>query len=156
MAKTILTGVDNSATALKAAEKAAALASAFGAKLHVLSAYRIHMGETIRSAQSAGDVSDKTQAYHRITEQYRQNAERTAATVVDALRIDFPDLDIVAKAREGSPAGTLINESKDIAADIIVVGNKRVQGPGRFLGSIARSVAAEAPCDIYIANTRHD
>ena len=37
MTKKILTGVDNSETALRAAEKAAALAAALGAELHVLS-----------------------------------------------------------------------------------------------------------------------
>lgn len=156
MAKTILTGVDNSPTALKAAHTAASLASAVDGTLHVLSAFTMRMGETVKAVQRSGEFEHAGDAYQKVVDRYRQNAEHIAETVVEALRIEFPDLDIVATAREGSPADALINESKDIAADIIVVGNKRVQGPGRFLGSIARSVAAEAPCDIYVANTRHD
>lgn len=156
MAKTILTGVDNSATALKAAHKAASLASEVDGTLHVLSAFTMSIGETVRAAQSSGEYDHAGDAYRGVVERYRQNAEHISATVVEALRIDYPDLTIVSTAREGSPADALINESKDIDADIIVVGNKRVQGPGRFLGSIARSVAAEAPCDLYIANTHQD
>lgn len=156
MAKIILTGVDNSATALKAAHKAASLASDVNGTLRVLSAFTMRMGETVKAAQRSGEFEHAGDAYRSVVARYEQNAERIAETVVEALRIDFPDLDIVATAREGSPADALINEAKDIDADIIVVGNKRVQGPGRILGSIARSVAAEAPCDIYIANTRQD
>ena len=36
---------------------------------------------------------------------------------------------------------------------MIVVGNKRVQGFTRFLGSVARTIASEAHCDLYIVNT---
>lgn len=155
MAKTILTGVDNSVTALRAAEKAAALATAFEAELHVISAYSVGMDETFRTVQSTSDPSAKSAALQKVFTQYAQNAERTAATVVDALRVNFPELKIVAKACEGSPAAALVREAKEIEADIIVVGNKRVQGPARFLGSIARTVASEAACDLYIVNTRH-
>jgi nucleotide-binding universal stress UspA family protein len=36
---------------------------------------------------------------------------------------------------------------------MIVVGNRRMHGLGRVLGSIANSVAHNASCDVYIANT---
>ena len=36
---------------------------------------------------------------------------------------------------------------------MIVVGNKRVQGLARVLGSVASAVAQHAPCDVYIAKT---
>ena len=38
-------------------------------------------------------------------------------------------------------------------ARMIVVGNRRMHGIGRVLGSVANSVAHNAPCDVYIANT---
>lgn len=155
MTTTILTGVDNTETALRAAEKAAALAAAFDAELHVLSAYSVSMEETVRTAQSTNDPATTSAAIQKIFTQYTQNAERTAATVVDALRLSYPELKIVSKAREGSPAAALVREAKELGADIIVVGNKRVQGITRFLGSIARTVATEATCDLYIVNTRH-
>ena len=34
-----------------------------------------------------------------------------------------------------------------------MVGNRRMQGLGRVLGSVANSVAHNAPCDVYIAKT---
>ena len=40
-----------------------------------------------------------------------------------------------------------------IGADLIVVGNKRVQGITRVFGSIASHVAAHASCDLYIVHT---
>jgi nucleotide-binding universal stress UspA family protein len=36
---------------------------------------------------------------------------------------------------------------------MIVVGNRRMRGIGRVLGSVANSVAHNAPCDVYIAKT---
>jgi nucleotide-binding universal stress UspA family protein len=47
----------------------------------------------------------------------------------------------------------LIEVATDHDAAVIVVGNKRVQGVTRLLGSIATDVAHKAPCDVYIANT---
>lgn len=43
--------------------------------------------------------------------------------------------------------------AEELDAEIIVIGNKRVQGIARILGSIARDVAAHAPCDVYVAHT---
>ena len=53
----------------------------------------------------------------------------------------------------GEAAAALLREADEIGADMIVVGNKRVQGFTRFLGSIARTIASEAHCDLYIVNT---
>jgi len=36
---------------------------------------------------------------------------------------------------------------------MIVVGSRRMQGIGRVLGSVADSVAHNAPCNVYIAKT---
>ena len=56
-------------------------------------------------------------------------------------------------AAAGSPADVLLAKATELGADVIVVGNKRVQGVSRILGSVARKVAAEATCDLYIAHT---
>ena len=50
----------------------------------------------------------------------------------------------------------LVSEADRLEARLIVVGNRRVQGPARILGSIARTVAANASCDVYVANTRQN
>lgn len=152
----ILVGVDNSETALKAAEKAASLTVAFNAELHVATAFNVDMTETFQSVRSQNETAAMSSAYHRLVTQYAEEAKRTASGIAEKLRRSYPELKIVAKAVEGKPGTALINDAERLDVDLIVVGNKRVQGPGRILGSIARSVAAEAPCDIYIANTRQD
>lgn len=153
MTKTILTGVDNSETARRAAESAAALASAFGAALHVVSAFSVNMTEAFHSVQGDNQSTDRVNAYEKLKTKYTQDAERTASRVADDLRIGFPELKILSKAVQGAPGVALINEAEQIEADVIVVGNKRVQGPTRILGSIARTVASEANCDLYVVNT---
>lgn len=154
MAQTILVGVDNSETALRAAQKAASLAAAFGAELHVVSAFSASMSESVRSMQSAQLSRGSMDAYPRLIERYRENAEGIASTVAEALKLDFADVEMHSRAVEGSPAVSLVREAERLKADIIVVGNKRMQGPARILGSIARTVAAEADCDLYVVNTR--
>lgn len=153
MSGIILTGVDNSATALKAAEKAATLSVALGAELHVVSAFTVNMTQTARSVRSQSDASDMSTVYQQLIVQYAEEAERTASSIAERLRTLFSDLTIVARAVEGAPGAALLREADELNVDLIVVGNKRVQGPTRVLGSIARTVASEAKCDLYIVNT---
>ncbi len=51
------------------------------------------------------------------------------------------------------PANALCEEAARLDASIIVVGNKRVQGAARVLGSIAGDVAKRAPCNVFIVHT---
>ena len=60
---------------------------------------------------------------------------------------------IVPEAASGSPAAALVRAAREMDAEMIVVGNKRVQGFTRVLGSIARDVIAHAPCDVHVAYT---
>ena len=57
------------------------------------------------------------------------------------------------RARNGVPHEVLIEEAKHFDDALIVVGNRRMQGPGRLLGSVANSVAHNAPCDVYVVKT---
>lgn len=149
----ILTGVDRSETALRAAEKAASLAQSLGAELHVISAFSVDLTRTVRSTMNEHNPSATVSAVKRATEVREQEAQETADAVVAQLSQKFGDVAIVARAAEGSPGSVLVREAQEHSAEIIVVGNKRVQGAARILGSIARSVAAEAPCDVYVAHT---
>ncbi|WP_340537794.1 universal stress protein [Nocardioides sp. GXZ039] len=142
MTKRILTGVDGSDTALAAARKAAELAVSLGGELRVISAYGKFEAERV---QLGGEE------FYFSTE---QDALTVASDVVTALRPDFPGLQMVAAAASGKPGEALVEEAERVKADLIVVGNKRVQGPARVLGSVARDVAVRASCDVYIANTR--
>lgn len=153
MTKKIVVGVDSSDTALQAAHKAASLAHALGAELYVVSTFNVRMLETIQSVRGKNETEAMSQAYHSVIAQYSEAAERTAVAVTEALRTGFPDLTITPKAAEGEPGVALSAEAERLSADMIVVGNKRVQGLTRILGSVARSVASEAQCDLYIIHT---
>ena len=47
----------------------------------------------------------------------------------------------------------LCDEAKRLDAEMIIVGNRRVQGMSRVLGSIAMDVARNAPCNVLIVHT---
>ncbi|MCR6030237.1 universal stress protein [Nocardioides sp. zg-579] len=143
MITTIVTGVDGSDTAGDAAHTAAWLATSLGARLIVLSAYtdfqvhRIQAGSDEFVYTSEGDA--------------RLVAESTAT----ALRAEFGDLTVEAMAAEGKPQQALVRVAEEVGAQLIVVGNKRVQGLGSVLGSVAREVTQHATCDVYVAHTHH-
>lgn len=149
----IVTGVDNSETALKAAEKAASLAEAFGSDLHLVSAYNVSVAETFRSVRSQNPPEAMADAYRSTVTQHTDEAERTVSHVAETLRAQFPQLTIVAKAIEGATGVAVSDEAERVGADLIVVGNKRVQGPTRIFGSVARDIAAATDCDLYVVNT---
>lgn len=143
MAKTIVCGVDNSPTAAAAARKAGELAVALKADLHLLSAYGKVESETVQVGSESLLLSTDMEA------------ERVAGAVAVELRKEFPGLEVTPSASEGRPGEALVSAAERLGADLIVVGNKRVQGIARVLGSIARDVAAHAPCDVYVAHTHH-
>jgi nucleotide-binding universal stress UspA family protein len=138
MSGIIVVGVDGSGTARKAAESAKDLAAALGASLHVVSAFDTDRTEVFGSGSDKWIVSDAN------------GAENVARTVADALA---GDVKVTYSAARGKPAEALIKEAGRLDARMIVVGNRRMRGIGRVLGSVANSVAHNAPCDVYIANT---
>lgn len=135
----IVVGVDGSGTAQKAAASARDLAVAFGATLHVVSAFDNDRTEVFGSGGDKWIVSDA------------DDAETVAKGV--AASLESADLSVTYSAARGKPAEALIKEAARVEARMIVVGNRRMQGIGRVLGSVANSVAHNAPCDVYIANT---
>jgi nucleotide-binding universal stress UspA family protein len=139
MAGTIIVGVDGSATAGKAAEVARDLAAALDARLHVVSAFDTDRTEVFGSGSDRWIVSDAGEA------------EKVARDVATGLA--GGGLNITYAAARGKPAEALIREADRVEARMIVVGNRRMQGLGRVLGSVANSVAHSASCDVYIANT---
>lgn len=138
MSGIIVVGVDGSETAKKAAESARDLAAALGASLHVVSAFDSDRTEVFGTGSDQWIVSDA------------DGAEHVARTVADALA---GTVKVTYSSARGKPAEALIKEAERLDAKMIVVGNRRMRGIGRVLGSVANSVAHNATCDVYIANT---
>ncbi|MFD6860443.1 universal stress protein [Rhodococcus sp. NPDC060090] len=141
MIKQIVTGVDNSESAFAAARRAAELAVALDAELRVVSAYGKFEAERV---EVGGD-------------EFLLSTERSAMELADSvsarLHGEIPTARISTSAEEGKPGEALVRVADNLEADLIVVGNRRVQGPVRVLGSIARDVAAHASCDVYVVHT---
>ncbi len=139
MFQRILVGADNSATALRAVGAAIDLASALGAKLHIVTAYK---PESVRIPHLPAEF------------QY-------AATVhpADALLAELGSLARGANvetefhAATGEPAEAIVRVATRIGADLIVVGNKGMRGAKRVLGSVPNSIAHQSPCAVLIVDT---
>lgn len=141
MAETFIVGVDGSETAGRAARRAARLAAALDARLHVVCAYGKLEVERRRVGSEEFFFSNEASAL------------KIAEEAVRELRDEYPDLRAEPHTQEGKAADALVTYAIRRDADLIVVGNKRVQGLGRLLGSIAEDVAQKAPCDVYVAHT---
>jgi nucleotide-binding universal stress UspA family protein len=141
MTKTIVCGVDNSPTAAAAARKAAELALALGADLHLLSAYGKIESQTVEIGSESVFLSNEMEA------------DRVSGAVAVELRREYPGLHVTPASSDGKPGEALVKAAEREGAELIVVGNKRVQGIGRVLGSIASHVVSHAPCDVYVAHT---
>lgn len=136
----IVVGVDGSEPAAQAALAAARLAIALDAELRVVCAYGNYEVER---------VNDDRDLIFTTVEPATQVADQTIARLLNT----YPNLDVSAQAAGGKAADALLEVAARENAEMIVVGNKRVQGAGRILGSIASEVARKATCDLHIVHT---
>lgn len=141
VSRTVIVGVNQTETAAAAGRRAAELARDMSADLLAVCAYDKYELETVRAGSDEFSFSTETEAL--------ETAEQLAAS----LRAEVPGVTITPRAAEGKAAEALVRTAEAMDAQVIVVGNKRVQGLGRVLGSIANEVARKAPCDVYIAHT---
>ena len=132
-------GTDGSETAAMAAERAGGLAQATGATVHVVCAYT-HRGTT--TIQSGSD----TYVINALND-----AENVAEKQASALRAR--GVDVTTAAVDGKPAPTILDEAKRVNADLIVVGNRRMQGVQRILGAVANDIVHHADCDVLVVKT---
>ena len=135
----IIVGVDESDTARAAAEHAAELANRYGRPLHLVRSLAQRTPKTVRGG---GTESWQVDTLTLAEEHLLAMAGTLGATgpVSHAVLAD-------------DPASALCNEATRLGASFIVVGNKRVQGAARVLGSIAGDVAKHAPCNVVIVHT---
>ena len=143
--KAIVVGTDGSETAALAVRHAAELATAFGSRLVIVTAYT-HNPDRGRESEKVPDelrwaITDRHQA------EEKAKAGRHVAHEVGAK-------DVVIVADEGDPSEKIIEAAEDHNADLIVVGSKGLTSASRFLlGSVANTVSHHAPCDVLIVHT---
>ncbi len=138
MYKKIITGYDGSERALRAVEEAADLATAIGASLHLVSAV-----SKKDNVHEIGESSDKL---------FLSDSEIAKDQLIN-IASKLNHLEISTAVIAGAPAQVMVNEAQAVGADLILIGNRHVQGISRVLGSIAEDIAHKAPCAVLIAKT---
>jgi nucleotide-binding universal stress UspA family protein len=134
----VVVGVDGSETALAAAREAADLARKLDAQLHLVMAIKRRGQQVVQGGGESWTLNSFAAAEHKL---------KDIAGAVD------PGAEASCSVVEADPAKAIVAEAERLAASVIVVGNRRVQGASRVLGAIAVDVVRRAPCGVYIAKT---
>jgi nucleotide-binding universal stress UspA family protein len=142
----IVVGTDGSETARKAVDAAVRLARLTGGRMELVSAYEPVSSERLRAEgrQVPADLQWMVNPREDVDATLSEAAERVAEAGVESR----------SWAREGDPADAILDVAEELAADLIVVGNKGMTGAKRFLlGSVPNRVSHHAPCAVMIIRT---
>ncbi|MEO7397867.1 MAG: universal stress protein [Ilumatobacteraceae bacterium] len=134
----ILVGIDGSKTSQAAARQAVELAEKLGAEVHFVTVVKNDDATVLKVSTDEWEISNLLMA------------ESNVRQFIGSLRSSVP---YTVAAIEGSPAKAIVTEAERVGADLIVVGNVRMQGVSRVLGSVGNSVAHTAPCSVLIVKT---
>lgn len=140
MFERVVVGADDSSTAREAVRVAADIAKLAGGQFHIVTAFD---PKAIRMEDLPDEFRYTTSAH-------------PADILLQALSSLAKDrgLDPIVHAATGDPADAIIRVAERENADLVVVGNKGMQGVRRVLGSIPNTVAHGAPCSVLIVDTR--
>lgn len=133
----VVVGVDESESAQRAVDRAVAMATALGEPLHLVMAVKNARSSTIRIG----------------SDEYFLDGLAPSREVLDGIKQSAGVPDATSELGEKDPAKSICAAAKRLDASLIVVGNKHMQGVGRLLGAVARSVLHQAPCDVLVAHT---
>ncbi|MFN8023723.1 MAG: universal stress protein [Acidimicrobiales bacterium] len=136
--KQIVVGISDAPTSQIAARHAVELAAATGASVHFVTAVDRLEREIVQWASDEFVLDNVLEARHSVE------------NFVNKLGVGVPYTIAVA---QGAPADLLVAEAERVGADLIVVGNVRMQGIGRVLGSVGSEVLRQAPCSVLIVKT---
>jgi len=136
--QTLVVGVSEAETSQLAARHAIALAEATGATVHFVTAID-HDEVKVIGMGSDEFVFDSLESARVSVDRFVQSLGSNVRYTVEAA--------------EGSPAKALVAIAERMHADLIVVGNVRMQGVGRVLGSVGSDVLHMAPCSVLIVKT---
>lgn len=143
MSESIVVGTDGSDTAQRAVEEAFRLGRALDAEVHVVSAYR-----PVRGARIVGAPEGAAKVWAP-TPDALVNGILEQAAADGRVR----DVKVETHALETDPADALMQVAEEVGAAMIVVGNRRMNGASRVLGSVPNKVSHHAGCNVLIVST---
>jgi nucleotide-binding universal stress UspA family protein len=131
----IIVGTDGTDAAERAVDRAGAIARAFGATVHVVSAY----SDDTTPLRGAGRQGGRPQAQQHVD----RAQERLAKQGVESeTHVSAQDV-----------GRALVAIADEQHAQMIVVGNRGMTGAKRVLGSVPNHVSHHAHCDVVIVHT---
>ena len=133
--ESIVVGTDGTETAERAVDRAGQMARAFGAIVHVFSAY----SDDETPLVGAGRQGDRAHA--------QQHVDRAQE------RLAKQDVESEAHVSNQEPGRALVAIANEQRAQMIVVGNRGMSGAKRVLGSVPNYVSHHADCDVLIVGT---
>ena len=141
----IVVGTDGSETAAKAVSVATEMAKVHGSRLHLVTAYEPVVPALSQEERDAlGELAWMASPGERAERLVAEAAERAVAAGVE----------VETHVRAGDAAHALIEVAEAQEADLIVVGNKGLSSPARFLlGSVPSKVVHHAPCHVLVVRT---
>ena len=144
MYKSVVVGIDGSATAEIALARAIELASAAGARLHVVSAYEPAAAKVTGGAPRAEEYQFTAGPSYKVDAVLERALSRAGAE----------GLSVEQHAPKGSPADAIVRITEENDADLIVIGSVGMTGAkGRIFGSVPNKVSHHTPCDLLIVRT---
>ena len=133
--ESIIVGTDGTDTAERAVDRAGEIARAFGATVHVVSAYSDDRTPLVGVGRQ-GDRPHAQQAIDRAQERLAKQGVESEAHLSN---------------REAGRE--LVAVADEQRAQMIVVGNRGMTGAKRVLGSVPNYVSHHAHCDVVIVRT---
>ena len=133
--QSIIVGTDGSDTAERAVDRAGEIARAFGATVHVVSAYSDDRTPLVGAGRQ-GSQAHAQQAIDRAQERLAKQGVESEAHL--------------SNQEAGRALVAIADEQR---AQMIVVGNRGMTGAKRVLGSVPNYVSHHAHCDVVIVRT---
>lgn len=152
MYRSIVVGTDGSETAERAVREAAKIALAFDAPLHVVSAYRAAAPVPAAASLAAAEVGAAAAV---MLGDWMLDVRSHVVNQLESISNDLSSIGVKAEvhALPGSPVDAILKVAEDCGADLVVVGNKGMNGARRVLGSVPNSVAHKANCTVLVVKT---
>lgn len=146
MYKGIVVGTDGSETAAKAVRRAADLAAATGATLHLVSGFRL-------PSRAMAAVPEGGLVVAEAGGEWDTDAAAGVLQMLAEIADGLTGIETRTHAVPMAAVESLLEVADREGADLIVVGSRGMQGFGRVKGSVPNSVAHKADVDVLIVHT---